>query len=369
MKIGLPKETKDRENRVAITPDGVRQLIQKGHSVNVEHDAGFGSGFNDSEYIEAGGLISSAEEAWDSDLVVKVKEPLASEYCFLKGQILFTYLHLAGVDRSLTETLLKSRTTAIAYETAEDDQGKLPLLAPMSAIAGNMAALMGAYYLARFNHGKGVQLGQVLGKPQGKVLIIGDGVVGQHAAGVSTGMGATVLMLGTVAERAKQLHKNISPDLNYQLSSKEAIEENLSDTDLLIGAVLSPGKQAPHLVSEEMVKTMQSGSVVVDVSIDQGGCIETSHPTSHSNPTFIKHGVIHYCVTNMPGAYPRTSTHALTDATLPYLLQLADKGISSFASNNGSIKAINTLKGYVCCYEVAEALGLKKKFKKVSELL
>jgi alanine dehydrogenase len=239
----------------------------------------------------------------------------------------------------------------------------------MSAIAGNMATLMGAYYLAHFNHGKGIQLGQVLGKPQGKVLIIGDGVVGQHAARVSTGMGATVLMLGTTAERAELFHKEISPDLIYQLSSKEVIEKNLIDADLLIGAVLNPGKQAPHAVSEEMVKKMQPGSVIVDVSIDQGGCIETSHPTSHSNPTFIKHGVTHYCVTNMPGAYPRTSTHALTDATLPYLLQLADKGVVSFASNSRSIKAINTLNGYICCYEVAEALGLEKQFKKASELL
>lgn len=369
MKIGLPKEIKDRENRVAITPNGVRQLVQKGHSVCVEHHAGFGSGFHDNEYIEAGGSISSAEEAWDSNLVVKVKEPLESEYSYLKGQILFTYLHLAGVDRSLTETLLKSRTTAIAYETLEDDRGRLPLLAPMSAIAGNMAALMGAYYLARFNHGKGIQLGQVLGKPQGKVLIIGDGVVGQHAARVSTGMGATVLMLGPVPERAKQLREEISPDLNYQLSSKEVIEKNLIDTDLLIGAALNPGKQAPHLVSEEMVKTMQPGSVIVDVSIDQGGCVETSHPTSHSNPTFIEHGVTHYCVTNMPGAYPRTSTAALTAATLPYLLQLADEGVSAFAADSGAIKAINTLNGYICCYEVAEALNLEKQFKKASEML
>ncbi|RLA20376.1 MAG: alanine dehydrogenase [Gammaproteobacteria bacterium] len=369
MRIGLPKEIKDSENRVSITPEGVRQLTQKGHIVNVEHNAGCGSGFSDNAYIEANASITSAESAWNSDLVVKVKEPLDSEYRFLRGQMLFTYFHLAGGELALTETLLNSRTTAIAYETLEDNHGRLPLLAPMSAVAGNMATLMGAYYLARFNGGKGIQLGQVMGRPQGKVLIIGDGVVGQHAARVATGMGAVVQMLGNKAERAEQLQKKISTKINYQLSSKEVISQNLSDTDLLIGAVLSPGKQAPHLVTEEMVKKMQPGSVIVDVSIDQGGCIETSRPTSHSSPTFIKHGIIHYCVTNMPGAYPRTSTLALTEATLPYLTQLADGGIESFINNSGAIKAINTLKGHLCCYEVAEAFSLEKQFKKATELL
>jgi len=215
MRIGLPKEIKDSENRVSITPEGVRQLTQKGHIVNVEHNAGCGSGFSDNAYIEANASITSAESAWNSDLVVKVKEPLDSEYRFLSGQMLFTYFHLAGGELALTETLLNSRTTAIAYETLEDNHGRLPLLAPMSAVAGNMATLMGAYYLARFNGGKGIQLGQVTGRPQGTVLIIGDGVVGQHAARVATGMGAVVQMLGNKAERAEQLQKKISTKINY----------------------------------------------------------------------------------------------------------------------------------------------------------
>lgn len=369
MNIGLPKEIKDLENRVAITPEGVCQLVQNGHTVKVEENAGDGSGFSDEAYIKAGAVICSPENAWACDLVVKVKEPLDSEYRFLTGQMVFTFFHLAGVDPALTDVLLKSHTTAIAYETLEDNQGRLPLLAPMSAVAGNMATLMGAYFLAQFNGGKGIQLGQVMGGSQGKVLIIGDGIVGQHAAHVAAGMGASVDVLGYKLDKAEQLFKAISPTINYQISSKEAISQKLSDTDLLIGAVLSPGKQAPHLVTEEMVKMMQPGSVIVDVSIDQGGCIETSRPTSHSDPVFIQHNIIHYCVTNMPGAYPRTSTIALTDATLPYLLQLADNGIEHFASNSGSRKAINTFKGQLCCYEVAERFGLEKQYQPLSELL
>ncbi len=368
MKIGLIKEIKDRENRVSITPEGVRELIQKGHAVNVERGAGIGSGFDDASYIEEGASITSADTAWNSDLVVKVKEPMESEHPFLKGQMVFTFFHLAGADPALTKALLDAKTSAIAYETLEDEQERLPLLAPMSAVAGNMATLMGAYYLARFNHGKGIQLGNVLGQQQGKVLIIGDGTVGQHAARVATGMGTSVHMLGRKIDRAEKLRNKISPHLNYHRSSEETIRQNLVDTDLLIGAVLSPGKQAPHLVTEQMIKTMQPGSVVVDVSIDQGGCIETSRPTSHSHPTFLKHDVIHYCVTNMPGAYPRTSTLALTNATLPYLIKLAEGGTRALLESPGATKAVNTYQGFITCRPVAEALGMKNQFKDIREL-
>jgi alanine dehydrogenase len=358
MRIGVPKEIKNKEGRVAITPDGVRYLTQKEHQVYVELDAGSESGFANEQYEQAGARMVSAAAAWAVDLVVKVKEPLESEYQYLDGQIVFTYFHLAGVTPSLTHELLKKAVTAIAYETLEDEQGRLPLLAPMSAIAGNMATLMGGYYLAKFNQGKGVQLGKVLGKRHGKVVIIGDGVVGQHAAQVACGMGANVFVAGINPVKMQQTKAEILPDAEFFLSSPDAIAEHVKDADVVVGAVLIHGAKAPKIISEDMIKSMAKGTVVVDVSIDQGGCMETSKPTSHTNPVFIKHDVIHYCVTNMPGAYPRTSTIALTDATLSYVLKIADAGKASLRTDKILVKAINTCDGKIACKTVAEGLGM-----------
>jgi alanine dehydrogenase len=366
MRVGVPREIKDNENRVGLTPDGVAALVAEGHEIAVERGAGAGCGFADSDYTDAGAVLVGAEQAWDSDLVVKVKEPQESEYPRLSKQILFAYLHLAGVAESLTLALLEAGTTAIAYETVEDGNGRLPLLAPMSAVAGTMAPLMGSYYLARFNAGRGMLIGEILGERHGKVVVIGDGVVGRHAARVAGAMGAqAVMMFGRKPERAPELER-IVPGLTYRLSTPDAIAAELPDTDLLIGAVLILGARAPHVVSEDMVRSMPAGSVIVDVSIDQGGCIETSRPTSHSDPVYTVHGVTHYCVTNMPGAYPRTSTFALTAATLPYVLRIAGGGLDAVLADPGFAKGINVRAGKITCRPVAEALGRQDLYAEVS---
>ena len=351
-----------------MTPAGVEALTHAGHVVMVEDQAGTGSGFSNQEYEQAGAKLGTAEDTWSVDLVVKVKEPLESEYQYLKRQMVFTFFHLAGVAESLTDALLESGTTAIAYETLEDEQGRLPILAPMSAVAGNMAALMGSYYLAKFNQGKGMQLGKVLGKQYGKVVIIGDGVVGQHAAHVTSSMGAKVYMAGRHEKRGRHFKETILPDINYFISSEENIKEHLADVDLIVGAVLLRGAKAPYVVTEEMVRQLQQGTVIVDVSIDQGGCVETSRPTSHSDPIFVKHGIVHYCVTNMPGAYPRTSTLALMEATMPYLIKLANEGFDSFIAQEGLRKAVNTYNGFLTCQPVAEELGLEEKYRNIEQL-
>ncbi len=363
MKIGVVKEIKDKENRVALTPEGAGKLVAYGHAVLVENNAGVNSGFSNEEYQKAGAQIVDVNAAWSADLVVKVKEPMEKEYPHLKKQMVFTYFHLAGVAKNLTDALLKNGTSAIAYETVEDAYGRLPLLAPMSAVAGNMAVQIGAYYLAKFNNGKGMMLGEVLGHFYGKVVIIGDGVVGRHAAKTAYGMGSNVFLFGRHEERMDHLRELIGRKAHVLLSTPQNIAENVKDADLVVGGVLLAGAKAPFVVTEEMVKTMQPGSVIVDVSIDQGGCIETSRPTSHSNPVFVKHGVTHYCVTNMPGAYPRTSTIALTNATLPYILKLAEKGINALKEDKGFAKGINTYEGFIAYKPVAEALGLMDKFK------
>lgn len=366
MKIGVPKEIKDQEGRVAITPEGVNFLIQHGHQLAVESDAGLASGFTNEQYRQVGAEIVTTAEAWSVDLVVKVKEPLEPEYGYLGQQMIFTYLHLAGVAPSLTQELIKKRTLAIAYETLEDEHGRLPLLAPMSAVAGNMATLMGSYYLARFNQGKGVQLGNVLGKRHGKVVVVGDGVVGQHAAQVACGMGANVFVGGIDPVHMQTVKSTLLPDAEFFLSRPETLSEHIKDADLVIGAVLVHSAKAPKIITETMIKSMAKGSVVVDVSIDQGGCIETSQPTSHSNPVFIKHGVIHYCVTNMPGAYPRTSTIALSDATLPYVLKIANAGKEAVMSDRILAKAVNTYDGKIACKAVAEGLGMMDAYQPIA---
>lgn len=369
MKIGVVKEIKDQEYRVALTPAGAEALVRAGHTVRVQEGAGVGSGFNDEEYRRAGAVLVSAEDAWDAELVVKVKEPLEAEYRYLKDQLVFTYFHLAGAPKALTEALLASGTTALAYETLEDEHGRLPLLAPMSAVAGNMAVTVGSYYLAKFNGGKGVQLGTVLGERHGKVVILGDGVVGRHAGHTAAGMGAKVWIGGLHADRLAALQRDVSPSIEFFLAQPDSIARHLEDADLLVGAVLHHGAKAPHLVTEAMVRNMQPGSVIVDVSIDQGGCVETSRPTSHSDPVFVKHGVIHYTVTNMPGAYPRTSTLALTGATLPYILLLADQGIAAVKGNPGFAKALNICQGFITCRPVAEALEILPCYLEIDVLL
>lgn len=360
MKVGVPKEIKDQEGRVALTPAGVRHFAEAGHSVWIEAGAGLGSGFTDPEYSQSGAHVCGTVEAWDCDLVLKVKEPLESEYSRLRKQMLFTFLHLAGANRTLTECLLQRKTTAIAYETLEDKQGALPLLAPMSAVAGNMAALVGAYYLGHPQGGKGVQLGEVLGVRHGKVFIIGDGVVAYHAARSAHGLGACVVVAGLDPSKGERMRREIGADVDFCISTPDIIALHTGDADLLIGAVLRRGAKADFVVRETMLKTMQVGSVVVDVSIDQGGCIETARPTSHSDPVYQLHGVTHYCVTNMPGAYPRTSTLALTEAVLPYALRLADRGLEVLREDPGFARALNTHQGFITCRPVAEALQLSQ---------
>ena len=371
MIIGVPKEIKDKENRVALAPEGVKLLVSNGHNVFVEKSAGIGSGFPDGEYSRQGATVVSAKKAWSTDLIAKVKEPLENEYSLLNQKtILFTFLHLAGVDKSLTVSLLQKKVTAIAYETVEDENGRLPLLAPMSAIAGNMSVTIGSYYLAKFNNGKGVQLGNVMDSHFGKVVIIGDGVVGTHCARTANGMGANTYVFTLNLEKSNKLKDLIGRGVNIELSSRDNIAKHVKDADLVVGAVLVHGAKAPYVVTEAMVKTMQPGSVIVDVSIDQGGCIETSRPTSHSNPVYVKHGVTHYCVTNMPGAYPRTSTIALTNATLPYVLKLANDGIVNYAKHDlGFAKGINTYRGIITYRPVAQALNLEGVFRDLIDLM
>ncbi|HLF11133.1 MAG TPA: alanine dehydrogenase, partial [Gammaproteobacteria bacterium] len=357
MKVGVPKELKDNENRVGLTPEGAAALAAAGHDVLIERNAGLGCGIENRDYQAAGARLCSADEAWATELVIKVKEPLESEYRYFGGQIVFAYFHLSGLDRALTAALLRSGTTALAYETVEDENGRFPLLAPMSAIAGSMAPLMGSYYLAKSNGGRGTLIGELLGQRHGKVVILGDGVVGRNACRVASALGGRVFIFGLFPERAAELER-LYAGVQYVLSTPENLARHLQDADLLVGAVLRPGARAPHVVTEAMVKSMPEGSVIVDVSIDQGGCVATSRPTSHSDPVFIAHGVIHYCVTNMPGAYPRTSTFALTGATLPYVSRIANGGIAAVLADPGFAKGVNTHKGHIAYEAVAAALGL-----------
>jgi alanine dehydrogenase len=369
MRIGVPKEIKDQEHRVALTPEGVRALVAQGHAVVVEQSAGSGSGFSDAEYREAGSILGTAEEAWATELVVKVKEPSPSEYRHLGRQMVFTFFHLAGVDPALTDALLRADTTAIAYETLEDSEGRLPLLAPMSAIAGNMAVQMGAYYLARFNGGRGTQLGTVMGRSYGEVLIVGDGVVGTHAARTALGMGAEVTVVGLDAAKGERMARELGSRFHYRLYTPAFLQAQVLGVDLLVGAILHKGARAEYVVDEAMVRSMLPGSVIVDVSIDQGGCIETSSPTSHSAPVYLRHEVIHYCVTNMPGAYPRTSTMALTHVTLPYVSKLASQGLLAWQNDPGFAKAVNVHRGYLTCRAVAESLGLSERFRALEAVI
>ncbi len=365
MKIGVPKEIKNNEARVAITPEGVAILVQSGHIVVIEMDAGIASGFANEQYQQAGAELVSTANAWDVELVVKVKEPQPSEYPYLSNQRIFTFLHLAGVDKNLTLALINKGTTAFAYETLEDENGRLPVLEPMSAIAGNMSVLMGAYYLAAYNQGKGMQLGSVLNHHYGKVLVIGDGIVGQHAAKVASAMGAKITILGLNEENWLQLNQKKLPLVSFVTSNKDNISREIVDADLVIGAVHSRGARAAKIVTEQMLMTMQKGSVIVDVSIDQGGCFETSRATSHSDPVYVKHGIVHYCVSNMPGAYPKTATLALTNVTIHYIQKIAENSLSDLMAVTGLAKAINVYQGKLVSRQVATDLDLLQFFDEV----
>ncbi|WP_226659152.1 alanine dehydrogenase [Pseudalkalibacillus hwajinpoensis] len=359
MYIGIPKEIKNNENRVAITPAGVIALTKAGHHVTVETEAGIGSGFEDVDYREAGATIATdAATVWNQEMVMKVKEPLSSEYAYFReGLILFTYLHLAA-EPELTKALKDSGVTAIAYETVVD-RGTLPLLTPMSEVAGRMASQIGAQILEKPKGGKGILLGGVPGVKRGKVTIIGGGVVGTNAAKIAMGLGADVTILDLSAERLRQLDDIFGNAINTLMSNPLNIAQAVKDSDLVVGAVLIPGAKAPKLVTEEMVKSMTPGSVLVDVAIDQGGIIETvDHITTHDNPTYEKHGVVHYAVANMPGAVPRTSTIALTNVTIPYALQIANKGaVAAIQSNPALEKGLNVANGSITYEAVAKDLG------------
>ena len=347
MEIGVPKETKDREFRVGLTPNSVRAL-SKNHTVFLETNAGMGSGFSDEEYQQAGAkIVADAAEAWNKELVVKVKEPLKEEYQYLRSQpLLFTYLHLAA-DRTLTTALMKSGTTAIAYETVELDNGILPLLTPMSIIAGRLSVQFGARYLEKQQGGRGVLLGGVPGVSPGKVVILGGGVVGTEAAKIAVGMGARVQIVDINVERLGYLETLFGSRVELLYSTAAQIEQAVEDADLLIGAVLVVGKKAPVLVSRNLVAQMRAGSVIVDVAVDQGGCIETLRPTSHTQPTYVEEGVVHFGVPNMPGAVPWTATQALNNSTLPYIMQLADRGMFALSQNPVLAKGLNVKNGEI----------------------
>lgn len=370
MRIGIPTEIKNNENRVAMTPAGAVHLVQNGHEVFVQKGAGLGSGFTDEEYVQAGAkLVETAEEAWNQDMVMKVKEPVASEYgYFREGLILFTYLHLAP-EPELTKALIDNKVVSIAYETVQLDNRSLPLLAPMSEVAGRMSAQIGAQFLEKNKGGKGILLAGVPGVKRGKVTIIGGGQAGTNAAKIAVGLGADVTIIDLSAERLRQLDDIFGNQVKTLMSNPYNIAEAVKESDLVIGAVLIPGAKAPKLVTEEMIQSMEPGSVVVDIAIDQGGIFETTDRiTTHDNPTYEKHGVVHYAVANMPGAVPRTSTLALTNVTVPYAVQIANKGYKDAClGNTALLKGINTLDGYVTFEAVAEAHGVE--YKGAKELL
>ncbi len=361
MKVGVVKEIKPDEYRVALTPAGARELVQRGHEVLVEAAAGEGSAFPDPAYTAVGAQLASVEEVWaESDLVLKVKEPLPAEYPRLReGQILFTYLHLAA-SRELTEALVESGAACVAYETVETPNGALPLLAPMSEIAGRLAAQAGAYFLEKPLGGRGLLLGGVAGVAPGKVLVIGGGIVGYHSAVIALGLGASVTILERSIDRMRHLDEVLFGRVSLVMSSTLQIEESVREADVVIGAVLIPGARAPKLITRAMLVEMKRGAVFCDVAIDQGGCAETSRPTTHSEPVFVVEGVTHYCVANMPGAVPITSTKALTNATLPYVEAIADHGLAEAVARDPALAGgVNVLNGRVTYEAVAEAHGLE----------
>ena len=361
MKVGIPKEIKNNENRVGMTPAGVAELISHGHEVYVQHTAGEGSGFADAEYEAAGAcVLSSIEEVYAiADMIVKVKEPIEPEYALVRpGQLLFTYFHFAS-EEELTKAMIKSGAVCLAYETVQLDNGTLPLLLPMSEVAGRMAVLNGAYYLQKTQGGKGKLISGVPGVKPAKLLVLGGGVVGEAAARMAAGMGADVIITDISLPRLRQLDIETPDNVHTLYSSEHNIREQLPDVDIVIGSVLVPGDKTPHLINKDMLKLMEPGTVLVDVAIDQGGCFETSKPTTHSEPTYIVDGIVHYCVANIPGAVPNTSTLALTNATLRYAVALADKGWERACKDDTALaRGLNIVEGKVTFKAIADVFGL-----------
>ena len=361
MRIGVAREIKTDEYRVALTPAGARELVQNGHEVVVETTAGDGSAFPDADYERAGAAIASVEDVWSSaDLLLKVKEPIEAEYARLReGLVLFTYLHLAA-DEPLTQALIESGITAVAYETVETDDRRLPLLAPMSEIAGRLAPQAAAHFLEKPLGGRGVLLAGTPGVAPGRVVVLGGGIVGYNAAIIALGLGAQVTILERSIDRMRHLDEILSGRVSLLMSSSLQVEESIAKADVVIGAVLIPGARAPKLVTRGMLAEMQPGAVIVDVAIDQGGCVETAHATTHSNPVYEVDGIVHYCVANMPGGVPITSTKALTNATLPYVEAIAEHGISrAVARDRALARGVNVVEGKVVYEAVAEAHGLE----------
>lgn len=360
MKIGVPREIKNHEYRVAITPAGVMEMVRHGHEVFIEQDAGLGSSISNEEYVKAGAkMLATADEVWQTgDMIIKVKEPIAAEYDRMReGQLLFTYLHLAA-EQKCTDALLKNKVTGVAYETVELTDRSLPLLAPMSEVAGRLAPQVGAYSLMRANGGRGVLLGGVPGVKPAKVVVLGGGVSGLHAAQIALGMGADVTILDLNIPRLRQIDLAFNGAIKTLASNAFAIEQECLAADLVIGAVLVPGAKAPKLVSNELVSRMKPGSVLVDIAIDQGGCFEDSHATTHADPTYTVHNSVFYCVANMPGSVPNTSTYALTNVTLPYAVALANKGWKQALKDDKALAlGLNTHAGKVTYPAVAEAFG------------
>ena len=360
MRIGVPKEIKPQENRIGLTPESVKTLVSEGHQVLVENNGGFEAGFENDQYIHAGAkIINKASDIFnDAEIIVKVKEPQKVEVDMIReNQIIYTYLHLAAA-KELTEGLIKSKSINIAYETVTDDNGRLPLLAPMSAVAGRMSVQAGAHCLEKNQKGRGVLLGGAPGGEPANVLILGGGVVGENAAIIATGMKAKVHVVDKSEARLKQLEKMFGDKIIPEQSDKIDLNKLVAEADLIVGGVLIPGAEAPKLVTKDMLKIMKRGSVIVDVAIDQGGCVETSKPTTHGDPTYIVDDVVHYCVANMPGGVPRTSTFALNQATLPYLVKLANNGYQKTLSEDKNFLAgLNVHKGHVTYKAVADAFG------------
>jgi len=361
MVIGVPKEIKSNENRVALTPAGALELTRRGHEVFVQSTAGVGSGFEDRDYVDAGAtILTTADEVWaKGDMIMKVKEPIAEEYPRCRAnQLIFTYFHFASSEE-LTHAMIKSGAVCLAYETVENKDRSLPLLIPMSEVAGRMAVQEGAKYLEKPVKGRGVLLGGVPGVPPGRVLVLGGGIVGTQAAKMAAGLGAMVTILDVNLNRLRYLSDVMPANVITEYSNEYNIRRLIQTHDLIIGAVLLPGAKAPNLITREMLKLMRPGTVIVDVAVDQGGCMETTRPTTHADPTFIIEDVVHYCVANMPGAVPFTSTLALTNATLPYAMQLANKGWKKACAENGELKlGLNVVNGKVVYKGVAEAFGL-----------
>ena len=361
MKIGIPKEIKNNENRVGMTPAGVAELVKHGHTVYVQQSAGENSGFSDEKYLEAGAeILPAIEDVYaTADMIVKVKEPIEPEYPLVReGQVVFTYFHFA-CERELTEAMMKSRGVCIAYETVQLADGSLPLLIPMSEVAGRMATINGAYYLQKTKGGKGKLICGVPGVRPEKVLVLGGGIVGQAAARVAAGMGADVVIADISLPLLRKLSVEMPPNVNTIYSSRHNIERELADVDIVVGSVLIPGDKAPHLITRDMLRLMEPGTVLVDVAIDQGGCFETSHPTTHSDPVYVVDGIVHYAVANIPGAVPNTSTMALTNATLRYAIALADKGWQRACEEDAALaRGLNIVDGKIVFKAVADVFGL-----------